>query len=137
MRSIPALLALCVALSLALVGAPVAEGAGNPALADCVSHSRLTRTYSIATLENAIATMPSDVKEYTDCYDVLSRALLAKVHPQNGTTTTGSGSSGSSFLPTPVLAVLIVLVVAAAGFGVVALRRRRRRPDEPGGGPAP
>jgi hypothetical protein len=128
MRPIPALLALCAALSSALGAAPTAGAAGNPALADCVSHSRLTRNYTIAQLENALNTMPSDVKQYTDCYDVLTRALLAQVHPHHATTMTGSSGSSGSFLPTPVLIVLIALVLGAAAFGVLALRRRARAP---------
>jgi hypothetical protein len=68
--------------------------------------------------------MPADVKEYTDCYDVIQRTLLAQAGGHGG----GSGGSGSggSFLPTPLLVVLIVLALGAVSFSVAAIRRRRQ-----------
>ena len=81
-------------------------------------------------LRTALSTMPADVKEYTDCYDVIQRALLAQIgssHQSGG----GGQGSGGSFLPTPLIVVLVVLVVGTAGFAAVAARRRGG-----GGGPA-
>jgi hypothetical protein len=124
MRRIQVVLCLLAALPVIVCAAPAARAAGNPAAADCVAHGRLTQHYTVAALQNAIATMSSEVKQYTDCYDVLYRQLLAQA---SGTVApvSGSGSSGGSFLPTPVLIVLILLVLAAGGLGIVALRRRR------------
>ena len=75
-------------------------------------------------LRGALTTMPADVKEYTNCYDVIQRTLLAQVGGHGG----GSGGSGSggSFLPTPLLVVLILLGLGAVSFGAVAIRRRRQ-----------
>jgi hypothetical protein len=69
--------------------------------------------------------MPADVKEYTDCYDVVQRQLLAQIGGGHGGGAGGSGSGGS-FLPTPLLVVLILLGLGAVSFGVVAIRRRRQ-----------
>lgn len=117
------LLALLCALATAWA-APVASAASSPAIADCNSHGRLTRHYTVAQLHTALATMPADVQEYTDCYDVIERALLAQVSGTHRTTARSSPSSSSSFLPTPVIVVLVLVVLAGAGFGAVAIRRR-------------
>jgi len=109
------------------LGAVRAASAPNP-LDDCSKQGQLTHTYSPAELRHALATMPADVKEYTDCYDVINRALLAAV---GGVHDNGGGGSGGSFLPTPVIVVLIVLLLAAATLGALALRRRRQGGDAP------
>jgi len=120
-RSISILLALG---ALGLVAAPLAAAApsGQDALADCNSHGTLTRHYSTVDLKAALAAMPAQTKEYTDCYDVIQRALLADLGRLHAG---GSGGSGGSLLPTWLIVVVAVLVVSAAALGGVALRRRR------------
>ena len=113
------LLALLVA-ALVCMTASASAAAPNPT-ADCNANGRLTAHYTAAALRQALATMPADTKEYTDCYDVIQRTLLADLGQLKGS---GSGGSGGSFLPTPVLIILLVLVLAWAGFATVALRRR-------------
>ena len=71
--------------------------------------------------------MPADIKEYTNCYDVIQRALLARDRRASAATEEAPEDGGSSFLPTPLLIVLGVLVVAAIGFGILALRQRSGR----------
>jgi hypothetical protein len=113
------------------VAATSAAAAGlSPVVADCNAHGRLTRQYSVTQLRSALATIPADIAEYTDCHDVIQHQLLAQLGelPGNG----GSGHGGGSFLPTWLIVVLAVLVAAAGGFGVLALRNRRG-----GGGDTP
>jgi hypothetical protein len=115
-----------VALVCALTGLVFASSAAaslSPAVADCNAHAQLTRSYSVGQLKTALATMPADIREYTDCYDVIQRALLAQLGQRRGGG--GSGQGGGSFLPTPVIVVLIVLGLSAVSFGVLAIRRRR------------
>jgi hypothetical protein len=107
-----------------IVALPARAAAGSAALADCNGHDALTTTYSVAALQNALATMPATMKEYTDCQDVIGRALtnaLGSGHGKSG----GSGGGGGSFLPTPVIVILVLLALAAATFGAIAVRRRR------------
>jgi hypothetical protein len=107
-----------------LAAAPASAGQ-SPVTRDCNSHGRLTRHYSTAQLHTALSTMPADVKEYTDCYDVINRALLAQIaSPHDGGGGDASQKSGGSFLPTPLVVILGLLGLAAAGFGAVAIRRR-------------
>jgi hypothetical protein len=108
------------ALAVALATGSASAAAPNPT-ADCNANSRLTQHYTDVQLRQALASMPADTKEYTDCYDVIQRQLLTQLGELKGS---GSGGSGGSFLPTPVLIVLIVVVLGGAGAATVALRRR-------------
>ncbi len=94
-------------------------------IADCYKHLSLTRTYSVPVLQDALNTMPAEVAEYSDCHDVIERALLAEEGKLHRNAPAGGGSSSSSFLPTPLIVLLVVLVLAAATLGVLSLRRRR------------
>jgi hypothetical protein len=83
--------------------------------------------------------MPADVREYTDCYDVIERQLLKQLGQSNAGTgaATPTSSSGSSFLPTWLIIVIVLLALAAITFGALAIRRRGEGPSDPGtpGGP--
>jgi hypothetical protein len=114
---------LAVVASLAAVSAGPASAVSNPVIADCVAHGALSRSYSIQQLHQALASLSATTKEYTNCQDVINRALSAAATTNNDGGTGGSGSS--SFLPTPVIVVLVVLVLAAVTFGAVAIRRRQ------------
>jgi hypothetical protein len=103
---------------------PARAATGSAAIADCNAHDALTHEYSVAALRNALATMPATMKEYTDCQDVISRALTNALGSKGGRGG-GGGGSGGSFLPTPVIVVLVLLALAAATFGAIAVRRRR------------
>jgi hypothetical protein len=107
---------------------PSAAAAGLSApVQDCNAHGPLTGHYTVAQLRSALATMPADVKEYTNCGDVIQRALLAQLAGLKGRG--GSGGGGESFLPTPLIVVLALLVVGGTGFGVYAWRRRGSDPQ--------
>jgi hypothetical protein len=129
-RAVAVISALAVS-AVGLVAAPPALAAQNPAITDCVAHVTLKGTYTSAQLRTALSTMSADVKEYTDCYDVIQRALLAQIggSHQKGN---GSGSDSSgSFLPTPLIVVLVLLALGAVTFGAVAIRRRRGEGEPP------
>jgi hypothetical protein len=140
-RAIIVLALVCGLLMSTSARAGAASG-GTPAQAitDCNDHGQLTQQYSTDVLRQALAQMPSDVREYTDCYDVIQRQLLKQVGSTNpgAATTTTSSSGGGSVLPTWLIVVIIVLALAAITFGALAIRRRGgppEGPDGPGGGP--
>ena len=100
---------LLCALAL-LVAAPVASGASRTQiLGDCQDNGRIDGQFSAGDLRDARANIPDDINEYSDCYAVLTRAMLA-ARPQSqsgggdggGQATApdqgggGGGSSGSS-----------------------------------------
>jgi hypothetical protein len=137
-------LALCAPT---IVSAATSSGTAAQAITDCNDHDTLTQHYSPAVLRQALAQMSADVREYTDCYDVIERQLFAELGKSTTTTPTTSTSSSvssGSFLPTWLIVVIVLLVLAAVTFGAIAVRRGREEqppgpggPTEPGaGGPA-
>jgi hypothetical protein len=133
------LIALLLALAAIAVALPVSASAAGklpPAVADCNAHARLTSHYTAAQLRSSLNSMPADIKEYTNCYDVIQKALLAQIGSIGGNGG-DSGGGGSSFLPTPLLIVLGILVVGAIGFGIVALRQRSKSSSSSGTEPDP
>jgi hypothetical protein len=112
-----------------LSAAPAAVASpGSRAIKDCNTHGRLTGHYTVAQLHDALNRMPAVVKEYTDCYDVVQRALLAGVAGTHPTDSGGSGGSGGSFLPTWLVVVLALLALAAVTLAALAIRRRGTGP---------
>jgi hypothetical protein len=114
------------AIAAPLVAAPAASASSAQVIADCNAHGNLTRHYSVAELRSALATMSADVKEYTDCYDVIQRALLAALGGLHGGggDGPGQGGSGGAFLPAPLIALLVLLGLGAATLAALAIRRR-------------
>jgi hypothetical protein len=131
-RRATTLLALVCALS---IGVPAVAAASSDtpaaAISDCNANGQLTAHYSTDTLRQALAQMPADVREYTNCYDAIERQLLAQLKTESGTSTTPTTtSSSSSFLPTWLIVVLVVLALAAITFAALAFRRRSAEREE-------
>lgn len=112
------------ALYAAVLPSPAGAAGVSPVITDCSLHGTLTQHYSVAELQHALANMPVDDAEYTNCPDVIRRALLAEIGSIKG----GSGGGGGSFLPVWVIVVLALLVLAGVASGIVALRNRRNNP---------
>ena len=80
--------ALCL-----LAPATPAHASGRDVLKDCSTNGRLTKKYSQAEYRSALANIPSDLDEYTDCRDQIRKAQLGL----GG----GDGSAGGGAAPTP------------------------------------
>ena len=77
-----------------LVAVPAADAASTTQiLRDCADDGVLQGTYTPSELRKARKNIPTDTDEYTDCRDVLSRAL------SNGVAGSGGGGSSSSGAP--------------------------------------
>jgi len=88
-------LTLIAVILLALIAVPAASADGSKVIADCNSNGYLTGHYSRSELQSALNGMGADVREYTSCYDVISRAL-ATVAAAGGGKHGGGGGGGSS-----------------------------------------
>lgn len=123
------LILLALAAAIGAGSAASAFASNAPAVSDCSAHGRLTQHYSVAQLRTALATMPADVQEYTNCYNVIQDQMLAQIPGHHGKANSSSSGS-SSFLSTPLLVALIVLLAGGGALGGVALQRRNKPPGD-------
>jgi hypothetical protein len=126
-RLVTSLTIVCAVFAVAAaMAAAQSSDTWQQAISDCNDHGTLFGHYSDATLRLALANMPADVREYTDCYDVIEKQLFAQLgtSASGGSGTTSSNSGGSVF-PTWLVVVIVVLALAALTFGALAVRRRR------------
>jgi hypothetical protein len=106
--------------------AATAAATPTSVLVDCNAHAQLTHQYSVGDLQEALSTMGADQKEYSDCYDVIQRALLGDVGRLHPGAVDSQHAGTSSFLTTP-----LIVLIGVAGFGVGAMTffgaRRRQK----------
>lgn len=115
--------------------APSALAVAAPT-ADCYSHNRLTRHFTVHQLEQAINTMPAMYREYasqclTILQDQLDRQLGKSIPGTHPTSGSGGGSSGTTIL------IIVVIVVVLGGGGLALLAARRQRSGGDGQPPEP
>ena len=91
------LLALFAALLLVPTTTAHAQGRED-ILRDCADDGRLEGDYSASKMRDARNNIPAELEEYSDCRDVLSRAISAKTSASNnnGGDTSGSGAGGAT-----------------------------------------
>lgn len=98
-------------LMLILPAAAAHAGGGyQQLLIEACRNGRITHHYSQATYRKALASLPTDANEYTDCYDVLRQGQLAAAggggHGGGGGGTGGgiAGGAGGGLPPGPIAA---------------------------------
>jgi hypothetical protein len=124
MRLSRPLLVLIALSALMLMPSRALAVTNSQVVADCNAHGRLVQHYSNARLRAALATLPADVAEYTNCADVIRKQLLAQVSgAKSSGPGSGTGGSGGSFLPTWVIVLLVILILGGAGATLAARRQ--------------
>ena len=86
------LLAIVIAVCLAAPSGALASG--KQVIRDCTDDGQLSRGYSQQDYRDALANLPTDVDEYTDCRDVIRHAQLGGA---GGSDNNGNGSGGGGF----------------------------------------
>jgi hypothetical protein len=147
-----ALAAMFVAL--ALPTAALASECGNKILADWYDNGRIDRLYKLHCYEDALDSIPSDLRDYANAEDIISRALQAAVDgeldpggpdpspddgtpgggetpndPNNPSTPGGEvapdvDTSGISSVPIPLIVLALMSVALLTAGGLGYLRRR-------------
>jgi hypothetical protein len=91
------MLRLAVIASLALLlAAPtaLADATRNKILREC-QEGRLTGDYTAREIRDARSNIPDDLDQYTDCRDVLTRALLSRAGGDPGSSGGSAGGGGA------------------------------------------
>jgi hypothetical protein len=107
-------------LLIGLVAVPAADAASTTQiLRDCADDGVLQGSYSPSELRKARNNIPTDTDEYTDCRDVLSRALTTGVASSGGGGGSSSGAlgGGSAGLENPNTPEGQAAIGTAAGKG--------------------
>jgi hypothetical protein len=79
-----------------LAPAAPALASGADVLIDCNDNGRLTKEYSQKEYREALAQMPADLKQYTDCESIIRRAQLGLPGSTGGTANAGTPFAGST-----------------------------------------
>jgi hypothetical protein len=95
LRHITAALA---ALCLLAVAAPVAHADWRAVVRECYNTGDLKGNYSTKDLKDARRNLPSDIREYSDCEDLINAALAAAARNRGQ-----SGGGGTDFPANPAL----------------------------------
>src|SRR3954452_6419110 len=82
-------------IALSLLPAATAFASGAKVIRDCTDDGVLQGHYTQRQLRDALASIPSDVDEYTNCRDVIRRAAFGGAGGGSGGS--GGGSAGGEF----------------------------------------
>jgi hypothetical protein len=89
----------CGIAALGLAGPAAASRCGDKVLGDWFDNGRIDRLYPLHCYEEAIDSIPADIRDYADAEEVISRALQAavggKLAPGGCDPTPGDGKGGT------------------------------------------
>jgi hypothetical protein len=90
---------ICLTAAVTMLLAPAAAQAdgGAAVIHDCSDHGRITGHYTQKQYAQALAELPADINEYSDCEALIRRAQLAAAGGHSGG---GGGASPSNALST-------------------------------------
>ena len=87
---------LIVLAAMCALAAPVAQASYRDVIKDCAQDGTLDKKYSDADLMKAKKNLPADVKEYSDCSEVIAAAIGGAGKHSGGGNNSGSGGAGSA-----------------------------------------
>jgi hypothetical protein len=104
-------------------------------LTDWSDNGRIDRVYALSCYEDALATLPTDIRDYTNAHAVIDRALTKAVRAENAVPASdaqplnpqvASTIDASSAIPVPIpLVVLFGLALALLAAGALGRVGRR------------
>jgi hypothetical protein len=134
-RLLVALVALSGIVATLAVDGHAARPCAKQVFADWADDGRFERKYRLVCYEDAIDTLPSDIRDYTDARERIERALMSaargdtppapekpRATPRQAVGTIQDQGSAAFPLPLLVLAGLGLALLAAAALGRVARR---------------
>ena len=129
------LVAVTASLALAVASpAPAAAPCDQRVLLDWYEDGRVDRTYQLHCYEDAVQSLPTDLRDYTDAEEVIQRALQSALR-RGGTVERGAGAASASSRPSALVPALGAAALAALAGGGLWYARRARSARADGGGP--
>jgi hypothetical protein len=90
------LTAVAVLTSCLLLPAAPAFSSAKDVIKDCNDNGRLTKEYSQKEYREALANMPADLKQYTDCENIIRRAQLGLRGSTGGSANSANPFAGAT-----------------------------------------
>jgi hypothetical protein len=117
---------VAILLSTLLLSAPAlgASACATAVLRDWSEDGRVAPKYSLPCYEEAIDALPTDIRDYTNAEDAITRALSSAVRTSGPAPPVADASARGVPLPLIALVSLAVGVLGAGAFGYIARRRR-------------
>jgi hypothetical protein len=117
---------VAIVLSTFLTSTPAlgASACATAVLRDWSEDGRVAPKYSLPCYEEAIDALPTDIRDYTNAEDAISRALSSAVRTNNPAPPVADQSARSVPFPLIALTALAVAVLGAGSLGYAARRRR-------------
>lgn len=141
-------LLICVAVAgilgivLAGPGSSANMPCGDRVLADWYDNGRVDRVYRLSCYEEAIAAMPTDIRDYTNAAEVIERALQSAARrsapaPEPAPAATAAAAGWSPSTLSLFLALASLAVATAVTWAVLARTgdAAEKRPTPPDSGP--
>lgn len=121
-----AVVTFAIVLSTFLTSTPAlgASACATAVLRDWSEDGRVAPKYSLPCYEEAIDALPTDIRDYTNAEDAISRALSSAVRTNNPAPPVADQSARSVPLPLIALTALALAVLGAGSLGYAARRRR-------------
>jgi hypothetical protein len=128
-----------VALTALAGSAPAAPDCRTQVIADWSDNGRIDGVYPLECYENAIESIPPEIRDYTDAPETIGRALTLAVREKRSETPLRTVASGANVdtsrtvtFPLPLLALGVLGAFVIAGGGLAYARRRADRGDADG-----
>ena len=121
-----AVVTVAIVLSALLTSTPAlgASACATAVLRDWSEDGRVAPKYSLPCYEEAIDALPTDIRDYTNAEDAISRALSSAVRTNNPAPPVADESARSVPVSLIALTALALAVLGAGSLGYVARRRR-------------
>jgi hypothetical protein len=121
-----AVVTVAIVFSAFLTSTPAlgASACATAVLRDWSEDGRVAAKYSLPCYEEAIDALPTDIRDYTNAEDAISRALSSAVRTNSPVPPVADQSARTVPLPLIALTALTLAVLGAGSLGYLARRRR-------------
>jgi len=89
--------ALLLTILLCLLSPAAALGSGQDVVRDCADNGTIDGNHPDSDYASALSSLPTDVDEYTDCRQIISRARRDNAGGSSGGGSSGGGTFGGGF----------------------------------------
>jgi hypothetical protein len=125
---------ILVVIVACLIAPAAALASGDAVVRDCTDNGRIDRHHSAADYRQALANLPTDVDEYTDCRDVIAAAARGSGARRGSNASHGSHAGGAGGSSQPPVDPDAAVTATPDEQRAISHATRNRAPVKLGGG---